>query len=418
VRTAKEPSVTASERLIEHMSGPISQIQWYLARDGQQYGPLSEAELRKFIELGHLQPTDLLWREGFPDWRPAIVVFPRTPQAAPQTATAAMHAGPAAAQRARADPRQAPHAGMAVRGGHDRPEPDEEETGGGRRWVMKTLIVLLILAALGGAGWFAYPHIGKLKRLTALPGVPAPAAPPAANASTKDMKDMEVPPFAGFKGSAQAIGATLQRAPLWRLIKRDFPDWYADRLKEAVAMAADNKDDTAIGEHMAKALVLLRRQQVDNALSARLDILKGVAVAFYNNLAQLQKYNADACFGFISQGEANPAIVALLKGSPQTALLQAQLVAVFEAIAEGRKTPRVYPAPRRSDYELLAANLKKRGWSDADMQLFSDEKALAQAEHSKVCQMVHDWFAVQLAIPDQDTQLRLLVDSLRPVVAG
>jgi hypothetical protein len=32
--------------------------------------------------------------------------------------------------------------------------------------------------------------------------------------------------------------------------------------------------------------------------------------------------------------------------------------------------------------------------------------------------MVHDWFAVQLAIPDQEIQLRLLVDSLRPVVAG
>jgi GYF domain 2 len=54
----------------------VSQVQWYLARDGQQYGPLSEPELAKFIELGHLQPTDLLWRDGFPDWRPAMVVFP------------------------------------------------------------------------------------------------------------------------------------------------------------------------------------------------------------------------------------------------------------------------------------------------------------------------------------------------------
>ena len=39
-------------------------IQWYLARGGQQYGPLSEAELAEFIELGHLQPNDLLWREA------------------------------------------------------------------------------------------------------------------------------------------------------------------------------------------------------------------------------------------------------------------------------------------------------------------------------------------------------------------
>ena len=64
------------------MSAPASPVQWYLARDGQQFGPISEAELAKFIELGHLQPNDLLWREGFPDWRPAMVVFPPRAQAA------------------------------------------------------------------------------------------------------------------------------------------------------------------------------------------------------------------------------------------------------------------------------------------------------------------------------------------------
>ena len=47
------------------------------------------------------------------------------------------------------------------------------------------------------------------------------------------------------------------------------------------------------------------------------------------------------------------------------------------------------------------------------MQLFSDERALARATPDKVCQLVHDWFAAQLAIKDQDMQLRLLVDSLQ-----
>jgi len=66
------------------MSPPQSQTQWYLAREGQQYGPLSDMELAKFVELGHLQPTDLLWREGFPDWRPAMVVFPQRKPAGPR----------------------------------------------------------------------------------------------------------------------------------------------------------------------------------------------------------------------------------------------------------------------------------------------------------------------------------------------
>ncbi|MBO0766629.1 MAG: DUF4339 domain-containing protein, partial [Hyphomicrobiaceae bacterium] len=57
------------------MSGPVSQP-WYLARGGQQFGPISEAEMAKLVELGHLKSTDLLWRDGFPDWRPAMLVFP------------------------------------------------------------------------------------------------------------------------------------------------------------------------------------------------------------------------------------------------------------------------------------------------------------------------------------------------------
>lgn len=65
------------------MSGPNAKIEWYLARDGQQHGPLSDPELRKFIELGHLHPTDLVWRAGFPEWRTASEVFPETEPAAP-----------------------------------------------------------------------------------------------------------------------------------------------------------------------------------------------------------------------------------------------------------------------------------------------------------------------------------------------
>ena len=59
-----------------------------------------------------------------------------------------------------------------------------------------------------------------------------------------------------------------------------------------------------------------------------------------------------------------------------------------------------------------------RGRTQGDMQLFSNEQALTHAGAAKVCQMVHDWFAAQLAIRDPDTQLRLLVDSLKPGVAG
>ena len=157
---------------------------------------------------------------------------------------------------------------------------------------------------------------------------------------------------------------------------------------------------------------------VTHALAASFPKLKAVATTFYANLVELQKQSNDACFEFISQGEASSTAVTLPQGSPHVAHLQAQLTAVFEAIADGRTTGRVYPQPRKSDYDALANDLTQRGWTQADMQLFSDERALAHAGAAKVCQMVHDWFAAQLAIKDADMQLRLLVDSLKPVVAG
>ena len=53
---------------------------WYLARDGQQFGPLSDAEMKAFNDLGHLQRTDLVWRKGFSDWRRAGEVFDIKPK--------------------------------------------------------------------------------------------------------------------------------------------------------------------------------------------------------------------------------------------------------------------------------------------------------------------------------------------------
>lgn len=45
--------------------------EWYYARNGQQYGPLSDDELRRLAVDRKLRPDDLLWREGMSDWKPA-----------------------------------------------------------------------------------------------------------------------------------------------------------------------------------------------------------------------------------------------------------------------------------------------------------------------------------------------------------
>jgi hypothetical protein len=392
------------------MSAQASSIQWYLAREGQQFGPISEAELAKFIELGHLQPSDLLWRDGFPDWRPAMVIFPAPGQQATR---------PAAPSKTRA--RSAPDPQAPNRNGRAQPalhrqdgEPRQPRARRGR----KLVVLLLLIAALGAAGWFAYPYAypyrDRLRGLIASVNFFAMSDALA----IADRKSLEAPPLKGFSASPEATDAKLQETALWRVIKREFPDWYAQRLNEGVALARAGSDEAAIGQQMAKKLVELRRQQVANALSATLPKLNLVATAFYTNLAKLKAQGTEPCFAFISQGEAHPLVVAMLQGSEHTVHLQAQLTAVFEAIADGRKQPRVYPQPRQADYDLLAAELTKRGWSQADMALFSDERALAQAAPDKVCQMVHDWFAAQLELGNAEARMRLLVESLRPVVAG
>src|SRR5262245_28745238 len=137
------------------MSAQGSPTQWFLARDGQQFGPISEPELAKFIELGHLQPHDLLWREGFPDWRPAEVVFPaaRTagaPRPAPRTPSSI-----AAPQRTAPEKRRPARAARAALG-------EDDLRGRSRGRGRQVAVLLVLLAGLAGAGWMFYPYRDRL----------------------------------------------------------------------------------------------------------------------------------------------------------------------------------------------------------------------------------------------------------------
>lgn len=44
---------------------------WYYARNGQRMGPVEEAEILRLAQTGQLAGTDLVWKTGLPDWRPA-----------------------------------------------------------------------------------------------------------------------------------------------------------------------------------------------------------------------------------------------------------------------------------------------------------------------------------------------------------
>ncbi len=50
----------------------MAEVQWYYARNDQQFGPVSAAELKQLAEVGRLSPDDLLWREGMEQWTTAV----------------------------------------------------------------------------------------------------------------------------------------------------------------------------------------------------------------------------------------------------------------------------------------------------------------------------------------------------------
>lgn len=86
--------------------------QWHYSSNGEQHGPVSAARLKELATSGELAPTDLVWKEGMADWKPAKSIkglFPSQAPASPApppplpSPTAAPDAGTTLWQRIYAD---------------------------------------------------------------------------------------------------------------------------------------------------------------------------------------------------------------------------------------------------------------------------------------------------------------------------
>lgn len=412
------------------MTGQQADIQWYIAREGKQHGPLSDVEMRTFVAQGHLKPTDLIWRPGFADWRPAPAVFPfqqPEPAAAPlrptTQGTQGRRAEPARGPAPAPEPSFEPNRIRVARGSHDK------GASGGRR----ALGIAVFLALLGGGGWYTW-HSGSLdfvrdKFASAKEGeqVPTVAAPDASTSTAPDAATspaaetaVAAPPVSSAEvdAGARELDTRFAKLAAWSVVKREFPDWYGEQLRQAAQLSAQKQPETAVTKHLAEALVALRRQHANEALAASTDRLKDVATAFLNNLKALANQSVGACYGFISQGETSPAVIEVLQSPEQGAAVQAQVAAIFEAIADGRKTPTTHDKAGKADYDVLVQELTKLGWKEADLQVFSNPTLLANEPPQRVCKMVQDWFFAHLSVADHGTQERLLVETLKPVVSG
>lgn len=317
--------------------------------------------------------------------------------------------------RLRADPtreptvRTTPTRPAAPPPGHVDPEarPRKSRTGA-------FVAILLVLALAGGGGWLM-THPDLQKRAAAfVASLSAPASAPATSSDAPLLAAAEP-----TSAEIAAIDDRLQHTAHWPVLKRVFPEWYGDRLREAARLKTERRSDDDINKSLAEQIVALRRQNVSQALSASAPKLKALASAFLENLKQLKSQSTTACYNFISRGETTPGVVNLLEVTDAPPpFLQLQVAAIFNAIDEGRTAPVTHERPQKPDFDLLMGQLAKLGWTQADVATFADPDKLARAEPDRVCQMVQDWFVAHIAIPDPGVQERLLSETLRPVVAG
>ncbi len=260
------------------------------------------------------------------------------------------------------------------------------------------------------------------------------ASPQSPSPTTDPNQIAAVAPNPTFDGSASGVVATtamsppsiagstidarLQKIPAWTLIKKDYPDWYVTNIAAAEQLVAEQKPATEVSSQIAQSLVSLRRQNADKALAASTEKLRRIAVAFLENLKALRSQSVTACYGFISKGETSPSVVQLVDTPDGPTAFHGQIGAIFEAIAEGTKSPQQHPPAVKADYDLLIKELSKLGWKEEDLQVFSNPRLLAKREPERVCSMVQEWFVAHLAVPDKAARDRLLFETLKPVISG
>jgi hypothetical protein len=121
---------------------------WYYAKNGQQQGPVSSADLKRLVAAGELGPTDLVFQEGGTQWVEANTIKGLFPSGGVSSKPSA----PAPAPR-RDDPEPAPRGRRGrdddvgeLPSDDDYPRPRRSGSGGERGGFMDLLMFRVFIA--------------------------------------------------------------------------------------------------------------------------------------------------------------------------------------------------------------------------------------------------------------------------------
>lgn len=184
------------------MTAQANEIQWYIARDGKQHGPLTDVEMRTFVAHSYLRLSDLIWRPGMPEWQSAPNVFPTAFEALGQEPKQA--ANGSRLPVAQSQPAQYPKATAQQHDPHDT-DFDAEVSSRREGSLVKRLVLAGIAITLIGGGAFAVTtYRGTIMDMVAgssngttadqAPVVAAPSADTPAVASAQAQQPAPSPP--------------------------------------------------------------------------------------------------------------------------------------------------------------------------------------------------------------------------------
>lgn len=314
----------------------------------------------------------------------------------------------------------APHGIETFDHAHD---PDEDETMAPPRrgWIGVATAAFAVILIVGGLGWFGWQNRSIVSGASAIGSAISSATQSISGGSSGSAAPAEAfraPPYSAPGETKEEIDASLQKIAVWRYLKRQFADWYEERVVEIERMRAQKRDERVITQYMVDVIVTLRRRFAQSALQASPEHLRTMSTAFVTNLKQLGSRDGATCYAFITHGETSPFMIELSKTPAFAETLQKQMIAVFQGVVDARSNKKVHAVTRREDYIALTGELTQRGWTQQDLATFSDPQRLSTTLPDKVCQLVQQWFVTQLALKDAELQTRLLAESLKPLVGG
>ena len=82
--------------------------EWYWMKDGKKQGPVDTAHLKQLARAGQIQPADMIWRDGLPNWVPASQAS-GLEFGPPQRVLSSHRSGPAATRAPAAQPGAVSH---------------------------------------------------------------------------------------------------------------------------------------------------------------------------------------------------------------------------------------------------------------------------------------------------------------------